>query len=294
MNEEVTMIPIAQIRIINPRCRDRRKFASIVENIKAVGLKKPIKVSTRPEGGEAGYDLICGQGRIEAFQMLGYPEIPAIVVSVSKEERLLLSLVEDMARKFPSVMEMIKEIERLKAMGNSNVQIGKKLGITDVLVAGYIALHESGEERVLQAVLSGNIPLGVGIDIAKTEGADMQREFLKAYETGQLNQTSIRTVKRLLEQRRCLGKSLKGPYESKKKTLRTTEGMVHAFRKESHRQRTMVKKARVCEAKLVIVATTFKRLLADENFVLLLRAEGLTSMPKCLAEMVHGEEREAA
>ncbi len=294
MSEEVVMIPLNQIRILNPRCRDKKKFASIVANIKAVGLKKPIKVSVQPEGGTPGYDLICGQGRMEAFQILGYSEIPAFVVTVSREECLLMSLVENMARKHPSVMEMITEIRRLKDRGNSNLQIAKKLGISDTLVAGYLALHDSGEERVLQAVLSGSIPLGVGMEIAKTEGLEMQRELLKAYDTKQLNHASIRTVKRLLEQRRCLGKSLKTPFESRKKTLRTTEGMVNAFRKESQRQRAMVKKARLCEAKLLIMVTAFKRLFADENFVLLLRAENLTSMPKCLADLVSQDVKEAA
>lgn len=294
MNEKIEMVPINQIRILNPRCRDKRKFAAIVENIKAVGLKKPIKVSERPEGGEPKYDLICGQGRIEAFQLLGFPEIPAIVVSVAREERLLMSLVENMARRHPSIMEMIAEIVRLKEQGNSNVRIAKKIGISDTLVAGYLSLHDSGEERILQSVLTGRIPLGVGIEIAKAEGMETQRELLKAYESNQLNQSSIRTVKRLMEQRRCLGKSLKTPYDQRKRTLRSTEGMVSAFRRESQRQRAMVKKARVCEAKLLILVTAFKRLMQDEHFVLLLRAENLNSMPKCLAQMLSQDVKEAA
>ena len=66
MNDEIKMIPIDQIRILNPRHRDRKKFELIVQSIKNLGLKKPIQVSLRdesePEG--VGYDLICGQGRI--------------------------------------------------------------------------------------------------------------------------------------------------------------------------------------------------------------------------------------
>ena len=44
----------------------------IIENIEAVGLKRPITVSRRKSAaGEDRYDLICGQGRMEAFQALG-------------------------------------------------------------------------------------------------------------------------------------------------------------------------------------------------------------------------------
>ena len=60
--ESVPMIPIELIRVINPRSRDPKNFALVVESIKMVGLKKPIKVSlrTKAEGSEQGYDLVYG------------------------------------------------------------------------------------------------------------------------------------------------------------------------------------------------------------------------------------------
>ncbi len=183
MNDEIIMIPIDRIRILNPRHRDRKKFATIVQSIRNLGLKKPIQVSLRstdePEG--PGYDLVCGQGRIEAFLALGHREIPAIVVEVSKEERLLRSLVENMARRHTTPLELMREIERLKTRGYSNVQIGSKLDICDTTVSGFLALNKAGEERLLEAAITGKIPLGVAMDIAKTENAETQRELLKAY-----------------------------------------------------------------------------------------------------------------
>src|SRR5437588_7766318 len=132
------MIPIDRIRILNPRHRDRKKFEIIVQSIKNLGLKKPIQVSLRSahEAEEHGYDLVCGQGRIEAFIALGHKEIPAVVVEISKEERLLRSLVENMARRFPTPLALMNEIERLKGDGYTNVEIGKKLDIADTLVGG--------------------------------------------------------------------------------------------------------------------------------------------------------------
>src|SRR6266852_4755099 len=98
MKDDVKMIPIERIRILNPRHRDRKKFEAIVQSIRNLGLKKPSQVSLRTAQEEEGpgYDLVCGQGRIEAYIALGYKEIPAVVVEVSKEERLLRSLVENM------------------------------------------------------------------------------------------------------------------------------------------------------------------------------------------------------
>src|SRR5580698_8385246 len=195
MNDEVKMIPIDRIRILNPRHRDRKKFEIIVQSIKNLGLKKPIQVSLRSAQEEegAGYDLVCGQGRIEAFIALGHKEIPAVVVEVSKEERLLRSLIENMARRFPAPLALIREIERLKAAGYNNGEIGEKLGMAGVTIGGFIALKNAGEERLLDAATSGRIPLGVAMDIAKTNNVETQRELLKAYESKQLNQASIRT-----------------------------------------------------------------------------------------------------
>ena len=138
MNDEIKMIPIDRIRILNPRHRDRKKFEVIVQSIKNLGLKKPIQVSLRSaqEAAELGYDLVCGQGRIEAFIALGHKEIPAVVVEISKEDRLLRSLVENMARRYHAPLALIREIERLKAAGYGNVEIGRKLDIDKAMVAG--------------------------------------------------------------------------------------------------------------------------------------------------------------
>jgi ParB family chromosome partitioning protein len=296
MSDEIAVIPIDQIRILNSRHRDRKKFEAIVDSIKNLGLKKPIQVSRRAahEAEGPGYDLVCGQGRIEAYLALGFKEIPAIVVEVSKEERLLRSLIENMARRRPAARDLLKEIERLKAQGYTNVAIGKKLDIPDTTVGGFVALKKAGEERLLDSALTGRIPIGVAMDIAKTDSIETQRELLKAYESRQLNQASIRTVKRLIEQRRFLGKArgIKGRIPRKGRT--SAVGLVNSYRRESQRQKLLVRKAKICEAKLLFMVTAFNKLSADENFVNLLRAESLSTMPKYLWTKIAARHEEAA
>jgi len=89
---EIHMIPVDAITIGNPRDRNQRIFSELVTSIDHLGLKKPITVSRR--GAEPGYDLVCGQGRLEAFIALGQREIPAIVIDASAEDCHLMSLVE--------------------------------------------------------------------------------------------------------------------------------------------------------------------------------------------------------
>ena len=295
MNNEIIMIPIERIRVLNPRPRDKKKFEQIIQSIKNLGLKKPIQVSLRSaeEGTEPGYDLVCGQGRMEAFLALGHKEIPAIVVEVSREERLLRSLVENMARRLPSRLALMNEIERLKADGYSNVEIGKKLDIADSTVGGYIALKKAGEERLLDAAINGKIPLGVAMDIAKAHSPELQRGLLKGFESKELNQFAIRTVKRLIDQRRFVGKG-RDTDADKKKSRTNAESLINAFKRESQKQRLMVKKARLCDAKLVITVTALGKLLGDENFFNLLRAESLADIPQYLQDKLAAMKKEAA
>ncbi len=94
----VRMIPIDKIHIVNPRARGKAKFKEIVANISKVGLKRPITVSVRG-GGDESYDLVAGQGRLEAYQALGQTEVPALVIDVPREDRYIMSLVENIARR---------------------------------------------------------------------------------------------------------------------------------------------------------------------------------------------------
>jgi ParB family chromosome partitioning protein len=229
---------------------------------------------------------------MEAFLALGHKEIPAIVVEVSREERLLRSLVENMARRLPSRLALMNEIERLKAEGYSNVEIGKKLDIADGTVGGYIALKKAGEERLLDAAINGKIPLGVAMDIAKADSPELQRELLKGFESKELNQFAIRTVKRLIDQRRFVGKG-RDTEADKKKSRTNADSLINAFKRESQKQRLMVKKARLCDAKLVITVTALGKLLGDENFFNLLRAESLANIPQYLQDKLAAMKKEA-
>ena len=123
----IETIPIDRITVLNPRVRDARKFAEIVESIDKVGLKQPIKVSrTTGADGEVAYNLVCGQGRMEAFLALGQTEIPAIVTDLSEQDSLIESLVENIARCQPLPGALFRAIGDLAGLGYSNREIGTR------------------------------------------------------------------------------------------------------------------------------------------------------------------------
>jgi ParB family chromosome partitioning protein len=85
--ESVTFVPISRIEILNSRDRNMKVFEEIVDNIRSIGLKKPITVTERPgDDGQVKYLLVCGEGRLNAFRILGESHIPALIVDVSDED----------------------------------------------------------------------------------------------------------------------------------------------------------------------------------------------------------------
>ena len=286
MKNEIQMIRIDHINILNPRSRDQRKFEVIVESIREVGLKKPIQVSLRSvkDGEEPGYDLVCGQGRMEACRALGHTEIPAEVVEISKTERMLKSLVENIARRTPSPFALIHEIMRLREDGKETAVIAKSLGIAESMVRILILLKNNGEERLLEETLRGYVPVTVAIEISKAESVEAQRELLKIYEGKELPQDSIRAIRRLVMQRQTFGKSCN--HSKIRNAPKTAEGMMAAYRQQCQKQKIMIKKAQQCDSTLVLLAAAFRELIKDEDFINLLKAEQMPTMPVFLAEKI--------
>ncbi|WP_212743431.1 ParB N-terminal domain-containing protein [Shimia litoralis] len=114
--ESVTLVPIDRIEVLNSRDRNMKVFEEIVENIRSIGLKKPITVTER-EGadGAPAYLLVCGEGRLNAFRLLGESHIPALVVNVTDEDAFIMSLAENIARKGHRPLEILADIELLLA-----------------------------------------------------------------------------------------------------------------------------------------------------------------------------------
>lgn len=142
--QRIEMIPIDSITMVNPRVRNPRAFDEVVRNISAVGLKRPITVSRRAEAGGPFYDLVCGQGRLEACRQLGQSDVPAIVVSADAEDCLVASLVENLARRQHDALDLLGDIGRMKERGHSTADIARKTGLSYEYVLGISARGMTG------------------------------------------------------------------------------------------------------------------------------------------------------
>jgi len=285
---ELQMIPIDRIEVLNPRERNNRVFDEIVVNIKAIGLKKPITVTPRlAEDGSPRYLLVCGEGRLKAFRSLGETTIPALVVKVSDEDAFIMSLAENIARRQCRPLELLAGIEQLRDQGYDKKAIAEKTGLTAEYVQGILILLKNGEERLLVAVERGRIPLNAALAIVGAGDDDkaVQAALQDAYETGKLRGKQLLQARKVIERRQNLGRSVARGTPRKREDV-TTSSLVRTYQKEVSRQKLMVKKAEFAQQRLLFVVGALRELLADENFTTLLRAEGLDTLPKYLAERV--------
>ena len=283
--QTIELIPVDRINVLNPRLRNKRSFENIITNISALGLKKPVTVTLVGDDDGPRYDLACGQGRLEAYLALGQTEIPALVIRASHEDCLVRSLVENCARRRHSAVDLFQDIGGMKLRGYSEQDIARKTGLSYVYVRDIGRLIEKGEHRLLKAVESGQIPVNVAVQIAEADDAGVQTALRQAYEKKILRGRKLMAVKRILEQRRRRGKGL-DKKNGKREPALTPNALLPTYRQDADRKRMLIRKAGTTRDRLVFVTQALRTLLADENFINLLRAEGLHTLPRNLAERI--------
>lgn len=285
MTDKVQNIVISKINILNPRERNKQIAGEIKKNIEDVGLKRPITVTRKPvpvDGYE--YDLVCGQGRLEAYIANEQTTIPAVVIDVNEEDALIMSLVENIARKNYQPFELFKSVKRLYDERYSAADIAAKIGLAREYMYQIIKLLENGEERLLNAVEMNKIPLNVAIQIIETPESEIQNVLQDAYEQNLIKGNKIPQIQKLLEIRKRDGKYMRVQKTPKKMS---PADLHKIYEQEIERKRLLIRKAEKVENALIILTESFKKLLHNENFINLLKAENLERVPEFILEKVN-------
>jgi ParB family chromosome partitioning protein len=281
--QRIEFIPISEIRVANPRARNKITFQAIVANIGNVGLKKPVTVYRHePDADGMRYDLVCGQGRLEAVAALGDTTIPAIVIDAPADERYLMSLVENIARRRPSNTELLREVKSLNERGYKSNVIAHKIGLDVSYINGIMQLLRKGEEQLIAQVEAGAVPLSVAIKIASASNEEVQQALTEAYDKGDLRGAKLRAVQRLITRRFAKQHGA----EKKPKQKMSSKDLVREYERQTERHKALIRRASIISQRLALLASSFKRFLDDEHFVTLLRAESLDQMPDALAKRI--------
>ena len=289
----IKTIAIDQINILNPRVRNQKIFQTIADNIRDVGLKRPITVRLGSSVKDKDYDLICGQGRMEAFIQIGQKKIPAIVIDASEEQALIMSLVENLARRQHRTMDLLQGVEILKSQGYAGKTIATKTGLTLDYINNVLFLLEHGEQRLLAAVEAGTMPITVAVKIAESPNGDIQSALQEAYDSKLLRGKKLIEAKKLLEMRERFGKASRGGgrggHRNRGSEKITAREVLKIYEKEVDRKRLLTRKADAADNAMVFITEALRRLLKDKAFKGILEDEDLINIPKPLADLCSGK-----
>lgn len=129
-------IPLSEIYIddnFNTRGHiDPLSVRELAESIKTDGLIQPVTVQPyhNDEHPEFKYRLLAGFRRSMAHRLLRYDKIMANIRTreINEVDALVLNITENLNRQELNILQEAKALERLRAMGLTLEEIGKKLG----------------------------------------------------------------------------------------------------------------------------------------------------------------------
>src|SRR3954454_23881468 len=155
-------VPLDLVRP-NPR-QPRRDFdesalAELAESIRSRGVLQPVVVRPLP-GGE--YELLAGERRVRASELVGLEAIPAVVREADDWERLDLALAENMAREDLNAVEEARACAMLvEDLGITKGEVGRRVGRSRVAISNLIRLLDLPEEA-LELIEAGQLTEGHG------------------------------------------------------------------------------------------------------------------------------------
>jgi len=192
-------VPLSMIRAnpLQPRVGfEEREMAELVESIRAVGILQPLVVRRRGEG----YDIIAGERRFRAAQMIGMEKVPVIERDAGDDEMLTLALVENLQREDLNPMEKAKGFRQLiERFEITQEEAARRIGKDRSTIANFIRLLDL-PESVQHIVSRGTISMGHARALLGILHASAQQAMaLRIEEEG----LSVREVERLVAEMRA-------------------------------------------------------------------------------------------
>jgi ParB family chromosome partitioning protein len=178
-------IDVAKINAnpLQPRTRfDSKSLDDLKQSILENGVIQPVTVR-RIDG---GYELVAGERRLRAVRDLGFKKVPAFVINVDSEDKMLeLALVENVQREDLNAMELAKAYESLQGeYGLTQEEVAKKVGKDRATVANFIRLLKL-PDPIQESLRKDEIAMGHARALmAISSRSDQMRLWKKAAATG--------------------------------------------------------------------------------------------------------------
>lgn len=134
-------IAVADIRPnpAQPRTEfDAEALQELADNIDKNGLLQPITVRQSSQG----YEIVAGERRFRAMQLLGKTSIECIVVHITDQQNALLALSENLARKDLSDYETALAVAKIQGSFENKTELAKALGISRAKLYKLLSFNE--------------------------------------------------------------------------------------------------------------------------------------------------------
>lgn len=129
-----------------------QEIESLSKSIQQLGLLQPLTVRKI----EDGYELIAGERRFRACQLLGFTQVPCLVKEVTSEDSALLALVENIQRENLDYMEEARALSHiLQKFKLSQEELSKQLGKSQSAIANMLRLLRLSQP-VIDKLRQGN------------------------------------------------------------------------------------------------------------------------------------------
>lgn len=156
---ETGRVVFLNVRTIRPNPAQPRTIfnedalAELAESIRQHGILQPLSVRRV----DPGYELIAGERRLRAAQMVGLTEIPCIIMTMDHKESGMAAMVENLQRQDLDFIEEARGIARLMEQWRfSQEQAARLLGKSQSAVANKLRLLRHSE-AVLKAIRQGGL-----------------------------------------------------------------------------------------------------------------------------------------
>ena len=192
----ISEVPLDQIEP-NPN-QPRREFDSetlqdLANSIREIGIVQPI---TLRQTAADQYQIIAGERRWRASQIVGLSTIPAYIRKINDENVMEMALVENIQREDLNAIEIaLAYAHLLEQEGMTQEKVSERVGKSRVAVANYLRLLKL-PAQVQMALQKKDIDMGHARALLSLDSPSQQ---LKVFEQIRKNGISVRQVEELVK-----------------------------------------------------------------------------------------------
>lgn len=135
----------------------------LAKSIESSGLLQPISVRLN---GDGRFKVIAGERRFRAVQMLGWPEVPAIVHDIDDRAFRNMQLLENFVRKDLSPVELARAFKQRLDEGQTDEEIASSIGKQSSYIRWLVSILNC-KEQALHLLAKGQLPVWVGWHLAR-------------------------------------------------------------------------------------------------------------------------------